>query len=213
MTDRIRIGDSDVLLVVDVQNDFVSGSMAIPGAKSIVPVINGLARIFTHVIIAQDWHPPGHISFASSHPRTHHGDMISVSYGPQRVFNDHCIQGTHGAELDPGLALTKAELVIRKGYRTNVDSYSAFFENDQKSTTGLAAYLHARGIQRVFCSGLALFGCVKASAEGARREGFETLIIEDASKGRVTTDGSNERAAAELRALGVDIIMAAHIMA
>jgi nicotinamidase/pyrazinamidase len=213
MTDRIKAGDTDALIVVDVQNDFVSGSMAIPDSKSIIPVINRLAQAFEHVIIAQDWHPPGHISFASAHPGHRHGDTIAVSYGPQRVFNDHCIQGTHGAELDPGLELTKAELVLRKGYRKDVDSFSAFFENDQKTVTGLAAYLHARGIKRVFCTGLALFGCVKATAEGALREQFEALIVEDASKGRATTDGSNERAAAELRRLGVDIIVSDRISA
>src|SRR4051795_3692737 len=107
----IEVGDTDALIVVDVQNDFISGSMAIPEAKSIIPVINRLAQTFGHIIIAQDWHPPGHVSFASAHPGSKHGDTVAVSYGPQRVFNDHCVQGTHGAQLDPGLELTKAELV------------------------------------------------------------------------------------------------------
>lgn len=213
MTDRISVRDTDALVVVDVQNDFVSGSMAIPGSKTIIPVINDLASTFAHVIVAQDWHLPGHISFASSHPGTHHGDTIAAPYGPQRLFHDHCIQGTQGAELDPGLQLTKAELIIRKGYRKDVDSYSAFFENDQNTVTGLAAYLNSRGIKRVYCCGLALFGCVKATAEGARREQFETFVVEDASKGRATTDGSNERAAADLRAFGVGIINSDRIMA
>lgn len=208
-----RVADTDALIVVDVQNDFISGSMAIPDSKSIIPVINRLAQTFAHVIVAQDWHPPGHVSFASAHPGHKHGDTVAVSYGPQRVFNDHCVQGTNGAELDPGLELTRAELVLRKGYRRDVDSFSAFFENDQKTATGLAAYLRARGIKRVFCTGVALFGCVKATAEGGHREGFAALIIEDASKGRATTDGSSERAAAELRALGVDMIQSDRILA
>jgi len=213
MMGEIKVGDSDALIVVDVQNDFISGSMAIPGSKSIIPVINRLAQTFAHVIIAQDWHPAGHVSFASAHPGSRHGDTVTVPYGPQRVFNDHCVQGTAGAELDPGLELTKAELVLRKGYRKDVDSFSAFFENDQKTVTGLAAYLKARGIKRVFCTGVALFGCVKATAEGAHREGFDAMIIEDASKGRVTTDGSNERAAAELRQRGIDLITSDRLFA
>jgi len=213
MGESFKVGDTDALIVVDVQNDFITGSMAIPDSKSIIPVINRLAQTFAHVVIAQDWHPAGHISFASAHPGHKHGDTVEVAYGPQRVFNDHCVQGTHGAELDPELELTKAELVLRKGYRKDVDSFSAFFENDQKTVTGLAAYLKARGIKRVFCTGVALFGCVKATAEGAHREGFEALIIEDASKGRVTTDGSNERAAEDLQRLGIRMITSDQIRA
>jgi nicotinamidase/pyrazinamidase len=211
MRSGIKAEDTDALIVVDVQNDFISGSMAIPDSKSIIPVINRLAEKFAHVIIAKDWHPPGHISFASAHRGHKHDDTVAVPYGPQRVFNDHCVQGTHGAELHPGLELTKAELVLRKGYRKDVDSFSAFFENDQKTVTGLAGYLHARGIRRVFCAGVALFGCVKATAEGALRERFEAHIVEDASKGRATTDGSNERAVEELRHLGVGIITSERI--
>ena len=128
---------------------------------------------------------------------------MQTPYGPQTVFHDHCIQGTPGAEVDPYLEITKSELILRKGYRKDVDAFSAFFENDRKTSTGLGAYLRVRGITRVFCCGLALYGCVKATAEGARRELFETFVIEDASKGRVTLDGPNERAVEELERLGV----------
>ena len=206
MTNRIRISGDDVLLIVDVQNDFVSGSLAIPQAETIVPVINGLVGKFDHVIAAQDWHPSGHVSFASAHPGRSSGEMIDASYGPQRLFNDHCVQGTPGAEFHPDLELGKLELILRKGYRREVDSYSAFFENDQKTVTGLAAYLRARGFRRVFCAGLALFGCVKATAEGARREHFEAVIIEDAGKARPVADDANERAERALRDLGVGFV-------
>src|SRR5262245_57131031 len=130
MTDPIAITDSDALVVVDVQNDFVCGSLAIPGARDIVPVINRLVVMFPHVIVTQDWQPPGHISFASAHAGAKHLDRVQTAYGHQTVFHDHCVQGTPGAEFDPDLDISKAELIIRKGYRTHVDSYSAFFEND-----------------------------------------------------------------------------------
>lgn len=210
MTGFVEITDSDILIVVDVQNDFISGSLAIPGARDIVPVINRLIAGFEHVIVTQDWHPPGHISFTSTHPGTRHLETVETPYGPQTVFRDHCVQGTPGADLDRYLDIAKSELILRKGYRRDVDSYSAFFENDRKTSTGLGAYLRVRGFKRVFCCGLALYGCVKATAEGARREQFDTFIIEDACKGRATTDGSNERAAQELERLGVTIINSGH---
>lgn len=184
MADRIVIGENDVFVVVDVQNDFCTGSLATPGSEAIVPVINRLGRIFTHTIVTQDWHPPGHISFASAHPGTKRGDMITSHYGPQKVFADHCVIGTEGAALHPGLDLPNTELVLRKGFRRNVDSYSAFVENDRTTTTGLAAYLNARGLKRVFLCGLALYGCVRFSALGAREAGFPTWIIDDASCSR-----------------------------
>jgi nicotinamidase/pyrazinamidase len=206
MNAGIETIDSDVLIIVDVQNDFVSGSLAIPGARDIIPVINRLVSGFEHVVVTQDWHPPGHISFTSTHPGTKHLESVETPYGLQTVFHDHCVQGTQGAEFDPSLDIGKSQLILRKGYRRDVDSYSAFFENDRKTSTGLGAYLRVRGFQRVFCCGLALYGCVKATAEGARREQFDTFIIEDACKGRATTDGSNERAEQELKSLGVKII-------
>jgi len=173
----------DVLIVVDVQNDFVSGTMAIPGADAIIEPINASARAFGHVVVVTDWHPVGHVSFASAHG-TEHGASVDTPYGEQRVWNDHCVQGTDGAELAPGLELTKAELVFRKGYRHDVDSYGAFWENDQETATGLGGYLRARGIERVFVAGLARYGCVLQTALGARRDEFETYMIDDAAAGR-----------------------------
>ena len=184
MTAPIKLCDNDVLLVVDVQNDFCTGSLAIPDAEAIVPVINRLGRGFPHVVVTQDWHPPGHVSFASSHAGKRPGDTITAAYGEQKVYAEHCVQGTAGADLHPALNLPSAELVLRKGTRRAVDSFSAFVENDRTTTTGLEAYLRARGVRRVFVAGLALYGCVKFSALGARAAGFETFLIDDASCGR-----------------------------
>jgi len=195
---EIRPQASDALLIVDVQVDFVSGSMAIPGAETIVPVLNRLMGRFPTVILAQDWHPPGHVSFASAHPGAQHGGAVTVAYGTQRVFNDHCVQGTPGAEFDPGLDLTPASLIFRKGMRREVDSFSAFYENDGHTRTGLAEYLRARGIERIFCGGLSRYGCVKASAEGARRDGFTVAMIDEAARGRASDDAATmERSLAE----------------
>jgi len=179
---------SDVLIVVDVQNDFVSGSMAIPGSESIIPVINALMPRFAHVVLAQDWHPPGHVSFASAHAGAKHGGTVQAPYGIQRVFNDHCVQGTRGAEFAPGLDLQRARLILRKGWRREVDSFSAFYENDGATRTGLAEYLRGQGVKRVYCAGLSRYGCVKATAEGARRDGFEVFMVEGASAGRDSDD-------------------------
>jgi len=184
MAETITVGETDVLVVVDVQNDFVTGSLATPGSEAIVPVINRLGRLFTHVIVTQDWHPPGHVSFASAHPGTHPGDFVEVDYGAQKVFKDHCVIDTPGADLHPDIDLPNTELVVRKGFRRDIDSYSAFVENDRKTTTGLAALLKARGLKRVFLCGLALYGCVKFSALGARDAGFPAWVIDDASCSR-----------------------------
>jgi nicotinamidase/pyrazinamidase len=181
---------TDALIIVDVQNDFVSGSMAIEGSESIIPVLNALMKRFGHVVLAQDWHPPGHVSFASAHAGARHGETVKVSYGPQRVFHDHCVQGTRGSEFAPGLDLGRAELILRKGMRKEVDSFSAFYENDGATRTGLAEYLRARGVKRLYCGGLSRYGCVKATAEGARRDGFEVHLVEEASAGRESDDGA-----------------------
>lgn len=172
----------DVLLVIDIQNDFVSGSLAIAGAEDIVAPVNRAASLFDHVVVITDWHPPRHISFASRHgvPQK---SVVTTAYGEQFVHADHCVQGSWGAELAPGLELAKAELVLRKGYREDVDSYGAFYENDGTTVTGLSAYLKARGLTRVFCSGLARYACVMHTALGARRDGFEVFILRDASAG------------------------------
>lgn len=211
-TTRITVEPTDVLLVVDVQNDFVSGSMAIADAKSIIPVINRLAEKFEHVILTQDWHPAGHVSFASAHPGAIHGGAVTTAYGLQRVFNDHCVQGSQGAEFDPDLRLTKAELVLRKGYRLNVDSFSAFYENNGTTATGLGEYLRARGFKRVFCTGLAMYGCVKASAEGGRRDGFEVFMIDDACRGSTRSAEGDAAAAKSLADKGVIRISSASLL-
>jgi nicotinamidase/pyrazinamidase len=143
---------------------------------------------FPLVVLAQDWHPSGHVSFASAHAGAKHEGTVTVAYGTQRVFNDHCVQGTKGADFVPGLDVHRAQLILRKGWRKEVDSFSAFYENDRRTRTGLAEYLRARGVERVFCCGLSRYGCVKATAEGARRDDFEAFMIEDASAGRASDD-------------------------
>jgi nicotinamidase/pyrazinamidase len=180
----MEIGSTDAFLVVDVQVDFVSGSMAVAGSESIIEPINRTAEAFDHVIVVTDWHPADHVSFASAHPGASHGDTVMVDYGEQRVWNDHCVQGSEGAQLAPGLELTKAELIFRKGYRTKVDSYGAFYENDITTQTGLTDYLRARGFERLFVSGLARYGCVMQTALGAAKDGFEVFMVDDASEGR-----------------------------
>jgi nicotinamidase/pyrazinamidase len=184
------IGDNDALLVVDVQNDFCpGGNLAVPGGDEVVPIINALARRFRHVVLTQDWHPAGHLSFASSHAGRKPYETIQVAYGPQVLWPDHCIQGTHGAAFRDDLDLPHAALVIRKGFRREIDSYSAFFENDHATPTGLAGYLRERGLQRLFVAGLALDFCVRYSAEDARRQGFDVIVIDDACRG-IDVDGS-----------------------
>jgi nicotinamidase/pyrazinamidase len=204
----IRIGDSDVLLVVDVQNDFCpGGSLAVPGGHEVVPVINSLARRFRHVVLTQDWHPAGHLSFASSHPGRKVYDTIEVAYGPQILWPDHCIQGTRGAEFRADLDIPHAALVIRKGFRREIDSYSAFYENDRKTPTGLAGYLRERGLKRLFVVGLALDFCVRYSAEDARREGFDVAVVEDACRG-IDVGGSIAATKAAFAQVGVGVVTA-----
>lgn len=179
-----RITDSDVLLVVDVQNDFCpGGNLAVPAGDEIVPLANRLAGHFGHVVLTQDWHPPGHSSFASTHPERKPFDVVEFSYGPQVLWPDHCVQETIGAEFHAGLKIPHAELIIRKGYRSAIDSYSAYYENDRKTPTGLAGYLRERGLARVFVVGLAFDFCVRYSAEDGHRCGFDVLVIEDATRG------------------------------
>jgi nicotinamidase/pyrazinamidase len=188
---EMAVRPNDVLIVIDVQNDFVSGSMAIADAQKIITPINQAAGIFDHVVIVTDWHPKDHVSFASAHAGAKDQDVVKVSFGEQMVFADHCVQGTKGAELDSGLQLTKAELIFRKGYRREVDSFGAFYENDKVTATGLGAYLHARGFNRVFCAGLARYGCVMQSALGAARDGFEVFILHNASAGDRDVEANN----------------------
>jgi nicotinamidase/pyrazinamidase len=182
------------LLVVDVQNDFCpGGKLAVPAGDEVVPLVNRLGARFPHVVLTQDWHPPGHRSFASAHPGRQPFETVAFPYGPQVLWPDHCVQGTPGAEFHPGLRIAHAELVIRKGYRRDIDSYSAFYENDHRTPTGLAGYLRERGLARVFLAGLALDFCVRYSAEDAHRCGFAVVVIEDACRG-IDVDGSVDAA-------------------
>jgi nicotinamidase/pyrazinamidase len=190
----MQISSKDVFIVIDVQVDFVSGTMAISDAQKIITPINQTAEKFEHVLVVTDWHPADHVSFSANHPGTKHMDRVEVAYGEQGVFNTHCQQGTPGAELDPGLKLTKAEMTFRKGYKSDVDSFGAFYENDG-TATGLGAYLKARGFERVFCAGLARYGCVMQSALGASKDGFETYIVADASAGDRDVDANNAKLA------------------
>jgi nicotinamidase/pyrazinamidase len=183
---------TDVLLIIDLQNDFCpGGALAVAGGDEIVPAINQLAQKFAHVVLTQDWHPAGHISFASSHPGSSAFETIDVSYGSQALWPDHCVQGTAGAALHPSLAIPHAELILRKGFRRDVDSYSAFLENDHTLPTGLAGYLRERGLNRLFLCGLAYDFCVRHSAIDGTAHGFECLVIEDATRS-VNLPGSVE---------------------
>jgi nicotinamidase/pyrazinamidase len=207
MVDRLRpVGEGDILLLVDIQNDFCpTGALAVPRGDEVVPVINRLAERFVHVVLTQDWHPRGHQSFASSHPGHKPYDTITMSYGPQILWPDHCVQGTAGAEFHKDLQITHAELVLRKGYHLNIDSYSAFFENDRRTHTGLTGYLRERGFRRVFMAGLAFDFCVRYSAEDARRQGFEAVVIEDACRG-IDVEGSMAATRRLLAEIKVDCI-------
>jgi nicotinamidase/pyrazinamidase len=179
----------DLLLVVDVQNDFLPrGALAVPEGDAVVPLANALAQRFAHVALTQDWHAPGHLSFASSHPGRAAFETITLPYGAQILWPDHCVQGSFGAEFSPALSIPKAELIVRKGYRREIDSYSAFCEADGVTLTGLAGYLRERGFRRVFLAGLATDFCVAYSAVDARKAGFEVVVIEDACRAIDTGD-------------------------
>lgn len=194
---------TSVLLVIDVQNCFLpGGSLAVKDGDKVVPVINALARKFAHVVMTQDWHTPGHISFASSHGGKKPFETTEVPYGKQVLWPDHCVMGTDGAALSKDLTIPNAELILRKGHNKDVDSYSAFTEADGKTTTGLAGYLKARKLQRIFVVGLATDFCVAWSALDARKAGFETYVIEDACRG-IDTQGSLAKAWSDMRKAGV----------
>jgi nicotinamidase/pyrazinamidase len=197
-------GAGDALVVVDVQNCFIpGGSLAVPKGDEVVPVINRLAKAFRWVVLTQDWHPPGHSSFASSHGGKKPFDIVKMSYGNQVLWPDHCVQGTPGAELHKDLAIPHAQLVIRKGYNPAVDSYSAFLEADRRTRTGLDAWLNAKGIKRVFCCGLATDFCVAWTAQDARKLGFQAVVIEDACRA-IDLNGSLAKAWGALTRAGVE---------
>jgi nicotinamidase/pyrazinamidase len=179
----IELTPTDALLVIDVQNDFCpGGALAVPEGDQVVPIINRLARRFEHVILTQDWHPTQHISFASTHPNTQSFAHIEVHYGHQTLWPDHCVPGTRGADFHPALEIPHAALVLRKGFRRHIDSYSAFLENDHSTPTGLAGYLRERSLKRLFLAGLAYDYCVRYSAIDGTALGFECLVIEDATR-------------------------------
>jgi nicotinamidase/pyrazinamidase len=174
---------TDALLVIDMQNDFLpGGSLAVGGGDEILAGINTLAGRFEHVILTQDWHPRGHISFASTHGLQPFTDTVEAPYGTQALWPDHCIQGTRGAELHAGIDIPHTELILRKGFRLGIDSYSAFMENDGMTPTGLAGYLRERGLKRLFFTGVAYDFCVGFSALAAARLGFEAIVVEDLSR-------------------------------
>lgn len=211
--DKIAIDDKSVLLVIDVQNCFLpGGSLAVKDGDQVVPVINRIAKSFANVVMTQDWHTAGHVSFASSHNGKKPFEVIDLNYGKQVLWPDHCVQGTDGAALSKDLSIPQAELILRKGFHKDVDSYSAFTEADGKTSTGLAKYLEARGLQRVFVAGLATDFCVAWSALDARKAGFETYVVEDACRG-IDTQGSLAKAWADMDKAGVKRIQSSDIAA
>lgn len=175
--------DSHILLVVDVQNDFCpGGGLGVSGGNEIVPLINRLAHDYRHVVLTQDWHPADHSSFASQHPGAAPFSQMEMYYGPQTLWPDHCVMGTRGAEFHPDLDIPNVEMIIRKGFRKSVDSYSAFFENDHRTPTGLIGYLKERGFNHLTLVGLAFDYCVRYSAEDAKILGFDVTVIEGATR-------------------------------
>ena len=210
---KIKPDANSVLIVVDVQNCFMpGGSLAVKQGDEVVPIINKLARSFQNVVITQDWHHPQHVSFASQHPGKKPFEQIELPYGAQVLWPDHCVQGTEGASLHKDLSIPNAQLVIRKGFRQNVDSYSAFVEADRKTPTGLAAYLKERGIRTCYIAGLATDFCVAWTALDARKAGFDAIVIEDASRG-IDLNGSLAKAWSEMKAAGVKRAQSADIVA
>ena len=199
----------DVLIVIDVQNDFCpGGALAVTDGDAVIDVILRIAPRFEHVILTQDWHPANHTSFASSHAGKKPYDQIELSYGPQTLWPNHCVQGTKGAEFHPALGLPAAELVLRKGLDARIDSYSAFFENDRRTPTGLAGYLEERGLTRVFLAGLAYDYCVGYSALDARRLGLAAFVVRDGCRA-IDLGGSVTRMEAEFERAGVQVIESA----
>jgi nicotinamidase/pyrazinamidase len=200
---KVAVEEKSVLIVVDVQNCFLpGGSLAVKDGEQVIPVINALAKHFANVVLTQDWHTPDHISFASAHQGKKPFETIKLPYGEQVLWPDHCVQGTDGAAISKEIAIPQAELVVRKGYHQKIDSYSAFYEADHKTPTGLAGYLKQRGLTTVFVTGLATDFCVGWTAIDARRSGFKTYVIEDACRG-IDVNGSLAKAWAAMKKAGV----------
>ena len=202
----------DVLMVVDMQYDFLpGGSLAVAGGAALIPLVNRLGGRFENVILTQDWHPADHVSFASNHPGAAPFEVMTLPYGPQVLWPDHCIQASRGAELHDDLDLAQAQLIIRKGYHETVDSYSGFQEADRRTRTGLEGYLRERNLKRLFLAGLATDFCVAWTALDARAAGFETYVVADATR-PIDTNGSLARAWADMEAAGVTRIGAGDII-
>lgn len=202
----MQITAQDVLIVIDVQNDFCpGGALAVREGDAVIAPIHRIAPVFQHILLTQDWHPPGHTSFASRHAGKQPLDQLDLGYGSQTLWPDHCIQASHGAQLHPALQLPQAELILRKGFRRNIDSYSAFFENDRTTATGLSGYLRERNLTRVFFAGLAYDYCVGYSALDARRVGLPAFVVRDACRA-IALGGSVEKIEAEFAQAGVTVI-------
>jgi len=205
----MQITAQDVLIVVDVQNDFCpGGALAVADGDAVINPILRIAPAFEHIVLTQDWHPAGHSSFASSHAGKQPFEQIELNYGTQTLWPEHCVQQTHGAEFHPTLGLPQAELILRKGFRLQIDSYSAFFENDRQTPTGLAGYLRERSLTRVFLAGLAYDFCVGYSALDARRLGFQAVVLRDACRA-INLNGSVAKIEAEFSQAGVKLIQSA----
>ncbi len=208
---KIKPGIKDALIVVDVQNDFCPGGrLAVQKGDEVVPLVNALAKRFESVVLTQDWHPPGHQSFATSHPGSKPFDTVRLAYGQQILWPDHCVQGSEGAALHKDLSVPHAQLVLRKGHHREVDSYSAFLEADRKSRTGLEGYLDERGIKRVFVCGLATDFCVAWTALDADKLGFAALVVEDACRA-IDMQGSLAAAWEKMKRAGVKRIQSGDI--
>ena len=208
----MQIMPQDVLIVTDVQNDFCpGGALAVPDGDAVIEVIHRIAPKFEHIVLTQDWHPAGHSSFASAHARKQPFDIVELNYGMQTLWPDHCVQGSKGAEFHPALQLPQAELILRKGFRRRIDSYSAFFENDRWTPTGLAGYLQERNLTRVFLVGLAYDFCVGYSALDTRRVGLQAVVIRDACRA-INLEGSVASIEAGFDQAGVMLIESAMLI-
>lgn len=202
----MKISDRDVLLVIDLQNDFCTGgALAVPGGEKVIPAINRIAQKFANVVLTQDWHPSDHVSFAPNHAGKQPFQTTELDYGTQVLWPTHCVQGTAGAEFHRELDVANANLVIRKGFRRGIDSYSALFENDKRTPTGLLGYLRERELKTVYVAGLALDFCVRFSAEDTRKAGFEVAVIEDACRG-IDLDGSVAATHRSFSELGISVV-------
>ncbi|WP_460115269.1 bifunctional nicotinamidase/pyrazinamidase [Pseudomonas sp. H2_D02] len=211
MTPMDTKATTTALVVIDIQNDFIpGGQLAVPGGDEIVPLVNRLGRSFLNVVCAQDWHPAGHASFASSHEGKQPFDLIQLPYGEQKLWPEHCVQDTQGAALHPDLDLPHAQLIIRKGCNPAIDSYSAFMEADRQTPTGLTGYFKERGIDTVYMVGLALDFCVMYSALDARMAGFNAIVVLDACRG-IDIDGSMDAAIRRMQEAGVRLIQSSDI--